>query len=55
MAEKKKRFPMVCSECKNVNYLTNMNHKNVKEKLELNKFCSFCKKHTVHKESKFKK
>lgn len=28
------------------------NKKNDPERLQLNKYCPFCKKHTVHKESK---
>jgi len=39
-----------CTVCKNINYYTNRNKKKIKEKLELKKFCKFCKKHTIHKE-----
>ncbi len=39
-----------CVECKNINYYTNRNKKKIKEKLELKKFCKFCRKHTTHKE-----
>ena len=28
------------------------NKKNIKERLELKKYCPVCKKHTVHKEKK---
>ena len=41
-----------CSECKNINYYTSRNKKKIKEKLELNKFCNHCRKHTEHKEMK---
>ncbi|MCX7661702.1 MAG: 50S ribosomal protein L33 [Candidatus Omnitrophica bacterium] len=41
-----------CSSCKNRNYTTTKNKKKHPEKLELNKFCKFCKKHTLHKEIK---
>ena len=43
---------MKCSECKNITYYTSRNKKKIKEKLELNKYCKFCKKHTLHKEMK---
>ena len=33
-----------CSECKQRNYNT--------ERLELNKYCPFCRKHTLHTETK---
>lgn len=41
-----------CSECKEINYYTSRNKKKIKEKLELNKFCNTCRKHTDHKELK---
>ncbi|UCC41376.1 MAG: 50S ribosomal protein L33 [Candidatus Aminicenantes bacterium] len=41
-----------CSECKRRNYTTTRNKKNQKDKVELKKFCKFCRKHTLHKEVK---
>ncbi|PIU24457.1 50S ribosomal protein L33 [Candidatus Berkelbacteria bacterium CG08_land_8_20_14_0_20_39_8] len=41
-----------CSECKEGNYQTSKNTKLQKERLELNKFCKRCGKHTLHKEAK---
>ena len=41
-----------CSVCKNVNYFTSKNKKNTPDKLNLNKFCKFCRKVTEHKEVK---
>ena len=38
-----------CSDCKNRNYVTNREMRRG-SKLELKKFCKFCRKHTVHKE-----
>ena len=34
------------------NYNTMKNKKNTPDKLELNKYCRFCKKHTLHSETK---
>ena len=31
---------------------TNKNKKNDPDRIELNKYCKFCKKHTLHKETK---
>ena len=42
-----------CNECKQRNYNTMKNKKNTPDKLELNKYCRFCKKHTVHTETKY--
>lgn len=33
-------------------YTTTKNKKTMQKKLELKKFCKFCRKHTLHKESK---
>ena len=43
---------LVCTECKRKNYTTQKNKKNIKERLELSKFCNWCRKHTKHKEEK---
>ena len=34
------------------NYNTMKNKKNTPDRLELNKYCPFCRKHTVHNETK---
>ena len=41
-----------CSICKRKNYYSTKNKKRHQEKLVLNKFCKFCRKHTEHKETK---
>ena len=41
-----------CTECKRRNYTTNKNKKNTTERMELKKYCPFCKTHTMHKETK---
>jgi large subunit ribosomal protein L33 len=41
-----------CSECKRRNYTTSRNKKKQTERLEVNKYCKFCRKHTLHKEVK---
>lgn len=43
---------LACEGCKRKNYTTTKNKKNTKDKLELKKYCRFCRKHTVHKETK---
>jgi len=40
-----------CSECERVNYYTRKNKKTVEKKINLQKFCSSCRKHVSHKES----
>ena len=47
------KVKLECTECKNRNYDTTKNKKTHSERIELNKYCPFCKKHTVHKETKY--
>lgn len=42
---------LVCSVCKNRNYVTTKNKMETPEKLKLNKFCKHCRKVTEHKET----
>ena len=43
---------LACTECKQRNYQTTKNKKNDTERIEIKKYCRFCKKHTMHKETK---
>jgi large subunit ribosomal protein L33 len=43
---------MACTQCKRRNYSTTKNRRNTTERIELKKYCKFCKDHTVHKETK---
>ncbi len=43
---------VACGDCKRRNYTTTKNKKKQTARLELKKFCSFCRKHTGHKETK---
>ena len=46
------KITLACTECKQRNYNTMKNKKNDPDRLEMNKYCRFCKKHTLHKETK---
>jgi len=43
---------LACTECKQRNYFTQKNKKNDPDRLEMNKYCRHCGKHTPHKETK---
>jgi large subunit ribosomal protein L33 len=43
---------LACGECKRRNYNTTKNKKKTTERLELKKFCPFCRTHTAHRETK---
>ena len=41
-----------CSACKRRNYSTTKNKKKQQGKLEVKKYCPFCRSHQAHKETK---
>ncbi|NMB09376.1 MAG: 50S ribosomal protein L33 [Tissierellia bacterium] len=43
---------LACTECDNRNYNTKKNKKVTTERLELKKYCKFCKTHTLRKETR---
>jgi large subunit ribosomal protein L33 len=43
---------LACTECKQRNYVTTKNKRTMQDRLEMKKFCKFCKTHTAHKETK---
>ena len=43
---------LACTECKQRNYNMTKEKKNHPERMETKKYCRFCKKHTMHKETK---
>ncbi len=46
------RITLACTECKNRNYDTKKDKKTHPDRMETKKYCRFCKKHTLHKETK---
>ena len=46
------RITLACTECKQRNYNMTKEKKNHPERMETKKYCKFCKKHTMHKETK---
>lgn len=43
---------LACTQCKQRNYSSIKNKKNDPDRIELKKYCKFCKAHTLHKETK---
>ena len=46
------KITLACTECKRRNYDTMKNKKNDPDRMEMNKHCRCCNKHTLHKETK---
>ena len=51
-ADMRVKITLACTECKSRNYDTTKNKKNDPDRLEMQKFCRFCRKHTLHRETK---
>ncbi|MGI6213145.1 MAG: 50S ribosomal protein L33 [Christensenellales bacterium] len=46
------KITLACTECKQRNYDSMKNKKATPDRIEMSKYCKFCKKHTMHKETK---
>lgn len=46
------KITLACTECKQRNYNTTKEKKNHPERMEIKKYCRFCRTHTLHKETK---
>ncbi len=46
------KIVLACTECKQRNYQTKKNKKNDPDRIEISKYCRFCRKHTPHRETK---
>ncbi len=47
-----RKSALACSVCGSRNYSKAVNDANRRERLEVKKFCKYCKKHTLHSETK---
>jgi large subunit ribosomal protein L33 len=43
---------LACERCKHRNYTTRKNKVNDRDRIELRKYCRWCRGHTVHKETR---
>jgi large subunit ribosomal protein L33 len=43
---------VACTECKQRNYSLTKNKKLHTDRMELKKYCKFCRAHTLHRETK---
>lgn len=48
----KKKIILACTECGSRNYTKDGGAKVHTERLEVKKYCSYCGKHTLHRETK---
>ena len=43
---------LACTECKRRNYTTTKNKANMPDRMEIKKYCPWCRHHTLHKETR---
>jgi large subunit ribosomal protein L33 len=43
---------LACTECKRRNYSTKKNKRNDPDRIEMKKFCPWCRGHTLHRETR---
>ena len=48
----REQITLACAECKRRNYSTAKNKRNTTDRVELSKYCPWCRKHTPHRETK---
>ena len=46
------KITLACTECRQRNYNMTKEKKNHPDRMETKKYCRFCKRHTMHKETK---
>jgi large subunit ribosomal protein L33 len=51
-SEKRVKITLECTQCKRRNYITTKSKINDRERLEMKKYCSHERAHTVHKETR---
>lgn len=51
-SDKRPGITLACEDCKRRNYQTKKNKVNDRDRIELRKFCQWCGKHTLHKETR---
>ena len=50
--EKRIQVTLACESCKRRNYITTKHTRNDRERIEMKKFCSWDRRHTLHKETR---
>jgi large subunit ribosomal protein L33 len=51
-SDKRPPITLACEVCKRRNYVTTKNKANTRERLELSKYCRWCRQHTKHRETR---
>jgi large subunit ribosomal protein L33 len=50
--DKRPHVTLACQECKRRNYITTKNRQNQQGRIEMKKYCRWCRGHTTHRETR---
>ena len=51
-SDKRAQVTLECQECKRRNYITTKSKVNTRERIEIKKYCRWCRSHVDHKETR---
>ncbi|MDH4117469.1 MAG: 50S ribosomal protein L33 [Acidimicrobiia bacterium] len=51
-SDKRPPITLACDTCKRRNYVTTKNKTNTRDRLQLQKYCKWCRSHTAHRETR---
>jgi large subunit ribosomal protein L33 len=51
-SDKRVKVTLACEVCKRRNYITTKNKQNNRDRIQMNKYCRWDRKHTVHRETR---
>jgi large subunit ribosomal protein L33 len=51
-SENRPKITLACTECRRRNYTTVKNRQNDRDRIELKKYCRWCRGHTLHRETR---
>jgi large subunit ribosomal protein L33 len=51
-SENRPKITLACTACRRRNYVTEKNRLSDRDRLELRKYCRWCRTHTLHRETR---
>src|SRR5436190_24065427 len=51
-SDNRPKITMACTECRHRNYTTEKNRVNDRDRIEMKKYCRWCRGHTLHRETR---
>jgi large subunit ribosomal protein L33 len=51
-SDNRPKITLACTECRRRNYVSEKNRHNDRDRIELKKYCRWCRGHTLHRETR---